>query len=460
VSFVAAHGGAVSVKVPPMPALFGIGGSLKIDPPVTSIALLPFVILLLGSWVISRRLGTSVLFALVATVCYSVILAVVALLSMTTASGEGAEVTVSAAPLSAALHGLLIAGLGTLLGVVAARGPFLPDRARQVLRGALVAVGASILLALVLAILVLLATSVPENPLGNLPQDAGPQPGDNAQRNGTEPDGGGVGNGIRTVLTAIGGLFALLPASVGTLWLLAHGLPVGLQNAPDLGDVPLVGKALKDVTLSGSLLGSWAFAGAWRLLLLAPVAGLVLGGAVAAHGAPPSDRWRFGALIAVPYTVIMLLTAILARLSLNLSVAALDLDLAFGASLAWALLILPAAAGLGAAGALLARTGSIPSAHPRWVGIITAAACAILLLGTAPLVASSSSDVPAPEKALAAPSATTPQSDVPLPNFEDLPSNVEDVREPEPPPAPEPKRPDEPQGSQVPAAPPEQRFVS
>jgi hypothetical protein len=148
---------------------------------------------------------------------------------------------------------VLIAGLGTLLGVVAARGPFLPDRARQVLRGALVAVGSSTLLALVLAMLVLVVTSVPENPLGNLPQDAGPQPGENAQPNGAQPDGGGVSNSIRSLLTAIGGMFALLPASVGTLWLFAHGLPVRLQNVPDLGDVPLVGEALKDVRLSAFL---------------------------------------------------------------------------------------------------------------------------------------------------------------------------------------------------------------
>ncbi len=190
------------------------------------------------------------------------ILAVVALLGATTTSGKGAEVTVSAAPLSAALHGLLIAGLGTLLGVVAARGPFLPDRARQVMRGALVAVGASTVLALVLAMLVLLVTLVtsdPENPLGHLPQDTGPQPSDNAQPNGGKPDGGGVGNSIRTVLTAIGGMFALLPTSVGTLWLFAHGLPVGLQNVPDLGDVPLVGEALKDVRLSASFLAAGHF---------------------------------------------------------------------------------------------------------------------------------------------------------------------------------------------------------
>jgi hypothetical protein len=75
VSFVAAHGGALSVRVPPGPALLDIGGSLKIDPPITSIALLPFILLLLGSWMISRRLITFVLFTLVATVCYSVILA-------------------------------------------------------------------------------------------------------------------------------------------------------------------------------------------------------------------------------------------------------------------------------------------------------------------------------------------------------------------------------------------------
>jgi hypothetical protein len=160
-------------------------------------------------------------------------------------------------------------------------------------------------------------------------------------------------------------------------------------------------------------------------------------------------------LIAVPYTLIVLLTAILASLSMSLSVAALDLDVAFRASLAWALLILPVAAGLGAAGALLARTGSIPSARPQWFGIITAAACGILVLGTVPLVAWSSSDVSEPAKALAPPSATAPKSDAALPNSEDLPSGIKDVLKP--PPA---AKSDEPQGSQGLADSPEQRFVS
>jgi hypothetical protein len=98
VGFVAAHGGAVLAKVPPMPVLLGLGGSLKIDPPITTIALLPFVLMLAGSWVLSRRERTFLVFALVAPVCYSLILAVLALVFRVTFAGGGAEITVSAAP--------------------------------------------------------------------------------------------------------------------------------------------------------------------------------------------------------------------------------------------------------------------------------------------------------------------------------------------------------------------------
>jgi hypothetical protein len=462
VGFVAAHGGAVFAKVPPVPALLGIGGSLKIDPPITSIALLPFVLLLVGSWVLSRRERTFVVFALVATVCYSLILTLLALLFRTTSSaGEGAEITVSVAPLSAALHGLLIAGLGTLVGLVAARGPFLPDRARQVLRGALVAVGTSVVLTLLLAMLVLAQTVVSENPLEGLRQDGGSQSGENAQPDGSQANDGSAKNTISAVAGATGGGFALLPAGVGTLWLLAHGLPVGVQNAPDLSGVPLVGEALKDVKLSASLLANWPFAGKWRLLLLAPVVGLLLGGAVAAHGAPPSHRWRYGALIAIPYTMIVLLTAILASLSVNLSAAALELNLVFRASLAWALLVLPVAAGLGAAGAMVALRGSVPAPHPQWVGAITACACGLLLLGTSPLVASSSSDVPAPEEALAPQSDSKAESKVPLPGFEEPPA-PKNIPKPDFSPPKKPEKPDAPRdvSAQGVSAPAQQRFVS
>ena len=462
VGFVAAHGGAVFAKVPPVPALLGIGGSLKIDPPITSMALLPFVLLLVGSWVLSRRERTFVVFALVATVCYSLILTLLALLFRTTSSaGEGAEITVSAAPLSAALHGLLIAGLGTLVGLVAARGPFLPDRARQVLRGALVAVGTSVVLTMLLAMLVLAQTVVSENPLEGLRQDGGSQSGENAQPDGSQANDGSAKNTISAVAGATGGGFALLPAGVGTLWLLAHGLPVGVQNAPDLSGVPLVGEALKDVKLSASLLGNWPFAGKWRLLMLAPVVGLVLGGAVAAHGAPPSHRWRYGALIAIPYTMIVLLTAILASLSVNLSAAALELNLVFRASLAWALLVLPVAAGLGAAGAMVALRGSVPAPHPQWVGAITACACGLLLLGTSPLVASSTSDVPAPEEALAPQSDSKAESKVPLPGFEEPPA-PKNIPKPDFSPPKKPEKPDAPRdvSAQGVSAPAQQRFVS
>jgi len=457
VGFVVVHGGAVFAEVPPIPELLGIGGSLRIDPPITSIVLLPFVLMLAGSWVLSRRERTFVVLVLVAPVCYSLILAALSLLFRVTSAGGEAEITVSAAPLSAALHGLLITGLGTLVGSVAARGPFLPDRARQVLRGGFVAVGTSVILTVLLAILVLAQTAVSENPLEDLRKDGNSQPSKNAQPQGSQPNNGATGGSVGVVAGATGGAVALLPASVGTLWLLAHGLPVGLQNAPDLSGLPLVGKALEDVKFYASLFGNWPFAGTWRLLLLAPVVGLVLGGAVAAHGAPPSHRWRYGAFMAIPYTTIVLLTAVLASLSVNLSAGPLKLDIVFRASLLWALLVLPVAAGLGAAGALLARHGSVPAPRPRWVGAITACACGVLLLGTAPLVASSTSDVPAPDKALASKSDSKAKSGGPLSAFKESPPAPKDIPKPDFSPPDKPEKPDAPK---VVATPTPQQFVS
>ena len=264
----------------------------------------------------------------------------------------------------------------------------------------------------------------------DLRQDGGSPPSKNAQPEGSQPNGDGAGDTIGAVAGVTGGAFALLPASVGTLWLLAHGLPVGLQDAPDLSGVPLIGKALKDVSLSASLLGKWPLAGTCRLLMIAPLVGLLLGGAVAAHGAPPSHRWRYGALIAVPYTTIVLLTAILTRLSVSVSAAVLKLDFDFGASIVWALLVLPVAAGLGAAGALLARHGSVPAAHPRWAGAVTACACGLLLLGTSPLVASSTSSVPAPDQALAPRSDKESKSGGPLADFKEPPPHPRTPRNP------------------------------
>jgi hypothetical protein len=154
--------------------------------------------------------------------------------------------------------------------------------------------------------------------------------------------------------------------------------------------------------------------------------------------------------------VIVLLTAILASLSVSLSVAGLDLDLAFRASLAWALLVLPVAAGLGAAGALLARRGSIPAPHPQWVSVIIACVCCLLLLGTSPLVAASSSDVPAPDEALAPQSGPKDKSSVPLPDVEEPPPAPEKIPKPDFSPPQQPERPDTPQGVSASA---QQRFV-
>ena len=233
-------------KVPPVPALLGIGGSLKIDPPITSIALLPFVLMLAGSWVLSRRERTLVVLAIVAPVCYALILAVVALLFRVTSTGDGAEITVSASPLSAALHGLLVAGLGTLVGSVTAQGPFLPDRARQVLRGGLAAVGISVVLTLLLAMLPFAQTAFSEHPLEGLRHNGGSQPNENAQPEGSQPKGGGVGDTIGAVAGATGGAFALLPSVVGTLWrsprLSPLALPLSACTSASVSPPPVVSR--------------------------------------------------------------------------------------------------------------------------------------------------------------------------------------------------------------------------
>ena len=79
-----------------------------------------------------------------------------------------------------------------------------------------------------------------------------------------------------------------------------------------------------------------------------------------------------------------------------------------------------------------------------------------MLLGTAPLVASSSSDVPAPEEALAPQSDTNAKSSGPLPAFKEPPA-PKNIPKPDFSPPQKPERPDAPQ---VVPAPAQQRFVS
>ncbi len=131
------HGGAASVSVPPVPSLLGIAGSMRIGLPVTSFTLLPFLALLLVSWTVARRTQTTVLFTAVAAVAYAIVVGVLAIFGASSQdAGGGVAVRFAADPLSGAWRALLWAGLAALLGATAARGPVLPPRARQVVRGA------------------------------------------------------------------------------------------------------------------------------------------------------------------------------------------------------------------------------------------------------------------------------------------------------------------------------------
>ena len=162
-------------------------------------------------------------------------------------------------------------------------------------------------------------------------------------------------------------------------------MPVGVQDPTALGGLPLVGEALAGAPLRVSLLGTWPYGFGWRLLLLAPVVGLIAGGALAAQGTPRAERLQQGALVALPYTLIALLAALLARLSADVTLAGANLSVALGASLPWTLLLLPVAALLGALGGHISPLGEeTPVAHPRLAFLATTAACAAVVLLSLP----------------------------------------------------------------------------
>src|SRR5215211_2424172 len=305
VVFSLVHGGAFSVSVPPSPSLLGIGGSFLLGLPPTSFALLPFVALLVLGRFVARRTESTLLFACATAITYALVVGLLAALgSVSVASGadEGATtIWYAADPLSAGWRAFLLALVGALLGAAVAHGPLLPERLRQVLRGAFAAIGISLVVTVLLAV-VLMVVQGAEAPTQ--------QVADSQATQLVRED-----SPIGEALAGVGALFALLPAILGTLWLFAHGLPMGLQGAQDLASVPLIGQALSGAPLQVSLLGNWPGGNAWRLLLLGPVIGLVAGGMLAARGAPQNERWWQGALVAVPYATFAFLIAVLFRIT-------------------------------------------------------------------------------------------------------------------------------------------------
>jgi hypothetical protein len=235
------------------------------------------------------------------------------------------------------------------------------------------------------------------------------------------------------LLSAVGVLFALLPAILGTMWLFAHGLPMGLQGAQDLASLPLIGPALADAPLQVSLVGSWPGGNAWRLLLLGPVLGLVAGGVLAARGAPRNERWWQGALMVVPYVAFAAIVALLCRITAEFSVAAFNLDLSFGASLPWLLALLPVGGALGALGGLVTSSEAIWAPNPRRTFLAAAIVSAVVFVlslpsvlalqsqGTSQLAGSDLADSKSPPKTPAA----TPKAETATPSPDSSSSSID-----------------------------------
>lgn len=409
--------------MPPTPSLLGLGGSLRLGLPVTSFALLPFLASLVGMRFLAQRARTPILPAMVAAVAYALIVAVVAALAGSSTESGNVTVNFAPGPFSTAIRGLLWVGLGALLGVALSRGPLLPARVRQVLRGALWAVGVSLAVVLVLTVIIAIAQQAfgASAPAGPTVPEGVPRP---------EFSGGSA----RGALSALGTLFALLPMGLAYLWLLANGIPIGFQNVPDLGQIPLVGQTLADMPLLVALLGHWPWGWAWRLLVLGPIVGLIIGGMVAACGAPPQGRWRQGALVSLPYAAIALLTTVLVGITAEATLGgAAKVEVAFRASLVWLLLLVPVGGILGAVGGLLTRLEAFPAPHPYRAFLATSKAAGVVLLGSLPALAfSSGGNQPAAPLASegrpfssppASPEPTEPPA-TPAPGEEASPSNT------------------------------------
>lgn len=422
-TFVLLHGGSLSVDVPTTDALLGIGGALRVDPPTTPLALLPFLVFLAGGWIASRRLSAQWIFVLSASLVYAVLVVLAGLLGTTQIElTQDAQITISSASLSTGLWAFLLAGLGGTLGISGGRGPILPEWIRQVVKGGFTAVGVSFAVALLLALVIFLAGLAPEVP--EWIADGGSEPSVNEPapaQPGVEPappqesDAGGNPSGVLSgLLTALGTFFALLPSMLGNFWLLANGMPVGLQNASDLSSIPLIGEVLGDVPLSLSLLGDWPLSNAWRLLLVSPVAGLIVGGMVAGRNA--QNTLLSGALVAVPYTITVATVAALCKLSLGLSVSAASVDLGFGTPVLWTLALLPVGALFGSLGGRLRRQSFAPIAsHPERAALTTAVVGGLLLLFTLPVLFVSAPSEEDLTNFTAPPSVEKPEMESPAP---------------------------------------------
>jgi hypothetical protein len=414
VAFVLLHGGAALVEVPPVPVL-GIGGSARIDLPGSSLAVLPFAGALLAGRMLGQRVGSGALFVLAAAGAYSLVVAGLAFFGAAVIEADGVRVELAAAPFSNAVWAFFWVFLGAGIGAYAARRDLLPsERLRRVIRGALCAVGASLLLTVALAVVFLLARSGSGE---GVQREIGVPAGDSPDPN-------------------LGVFFLALPTILGMLWLMAHGPPVGFHGLPDLGGVPFIGAELAELPLRMSLLGAWEGGWEWRLLLLAPVVGLTFGGLVAARGAASEERWWIGALVAVPYAVVAAGVALFTRVSADLSLAGATVGGSFGVGLPWLLLLLPAGAVFGALGGLFAGCGAAGTPQPQRAFLIAAAASGVLLLGSVPgviSVAASGGSGAGPAPGLAyPPEPTIEQPAGPEQPFEDpAPPGVEPSPDPE-----------------------------
>lgn len=349
--FALLHGGTASAEVSQMQWFFGLEGSAWLDLPVTSFAVVPLALAFFASRPIARRMGAaSWSFVAACAASYGLMVALLAALGTFSSETDGVVVRVYAAPVSAALWGVVLVGAGMAVGVATipgsrvggrsrlfARwpnllGPGAKARAGQALKGALLAAGVGMLPASFFALLDIATCGF----------------------DGLTGQASGSFSGYEGSCEGRGALSMFLPTVVGGAWLLGHGLPVGFKSGSDLGNLPFFGENLSELPSRVSLFGNWPLGGEYYLLIMTTALGILIGGAVSARDALAQNRFLQGASVSIPYVAIAILVNSLVGITFEMTLAGSDLDLVLRVPLAWMLALLVATAVLGGLGGIIA----------------------------------------------------------------------------------------------------------
>lgn len=338
--FALLHGGSAGFEIGSGLDFVDVSAAMKIGLPMTSFAVAPFGLAFLYGRFSMRWMALTRTVMLACAIAYAFAVLVFALLGRISVELPQISLSLFVGPLSAAFWGgaLVVGGLYVGRSTVsrprvvervrntigAPSGPTnsLKMRARYAISGALIAVVVGLLPTVLFTGVDILTCGL-----------------DIA----SEDSCAGVGLELM-----------FLPTLMGSVWFLSHGLPIGFGTNVPFSEIPYVGEYLANIPSRVSLFGNWPLGGEYRLLVVAPLLGIVFGGFISARAVGQGNRLLTGALISLPYFLFAVLVNILVGITAGVSIMEQGFDIVLRVPMAWMLLLLVEVAILGGIGGLLA----------------------------------------------------------------------------------------------------------